>query len=299
MKTKNNIRKALYFLIALVIFSCTKEDKLSEKSVVDATQGNVIKSDFDKFLEREFTKPYNIEVKYKLDDINTNFNYNVTPVSEEKAIKMANLLKYICLEAYEKHSPKNFLKEYFPKSIVFVGSGAYNDDNTVLLGTADGGVEITLYRINDLKTDDTAFLTRWYFNTIFHEFSHILHQNKDYTKDYEKISAADYVGDEWSRFWKRDNPSIKKGFISNYSSKEVNEDFVEIISHYITLSEAQWKALVNPDGENKEGEAIINKKLAIIKAYLKNSWSIDLDALKNEVQERYVNLANQDLDNIK
>lgn len=295
-----NIKTIAFLLIAIItITSCSRDENLSGNSVVEIDKGSAAnKTQLDKYLEREFVKPYNLEIKYKLDDVNTPMDYNVVPPSEEKAIQMINLIKYLCLDVYEKHTPKGFLKENFPKSLVLVGSGAYGG-GTVLLGTAAGGVEITLYRINDLDVNDSDKLTDRYFNTIFHEFSHILHQKKDISKDYEEISATEYVGDEWSKFWSASNPSIKKGFISNYASKEYHEDFVEMISRYMTLSEEQWKARVNPDGTNKTGEAIINKKLALVKTYLKDNWNISLDDLRAEVQSRYGKLSSQDFNNIK
>lgn len=295
-----NVKIILLLLVAITIgvASCTRNEDLSNVSVIDQGQSTP-QTQLDKYLLREFVKPYNIEVQYKLDDTKTPLDYNVTPASEEKATQMINMIKYLCLEVYEKHTPEGFLKDNFPKSIILVGSGAYNNNSTVLLGTAAGGVEITLYRINDLSISDPASLTDMYFNTIYHEFSHILHQKKEVPIEYQEISATDYVGDEWSRFWTGDNgTSIQKGFISNYASKEYHEDFVEMISRYMTLSEEQWQARVNPDGTNTAGEAIINRKLTIVKNYLKDSWNINLDDLKAEVQKRYAELDSQDFNNI-
>lgn len=299
MKTKNNLKIAFYLLFAVIVTSCFKKETLSDVSVIKSDKNTeALKTDFDKYLDREFVKPYNITIEYKLNDIQTNFDNYVVPASKEKSIKMANLIKYLCLEAYEKHTNKNFLKKYFPKTIVFVGSGAYSGAGTVILGTAEGGVKIVLYDINNMNPKNINHLTERYFNTIFHEFSHILHQKKMFSTDFEQISAKDYVGDEWNRFWRK-KKSISKGFISNYSSKEPQEDFVEIISRYLTNDEKSWKKRINPDGKNKEGEIIINKKLNFVKVYLRDNWNINLDNLKEEVIGRYANLDLQDLDNIK
>ncbi len=308
MKTIN-LRIFLLSLFALTLFSCAEDNEVS--GVFDNDLGVIgtrTESKFDKYLEREYLDPYNIRLEYRLDDVQTNFDYNVVPVKEEQAIKLARLIKYLCLEPYELNTEANFLQKYFPKTIVLVGSGAFNGNGTFLLGTAQGGVKIMLYRVNDVDTTNPQILLEWYFNTIFHEFSHILHQNKKFSKDFEKISKTDYVGDEWSKYWfNKDNPeetkdrpkSYEKGFISNYSSNTIEDDFVEIIAHYVTLTTEQWNNTINPNGDNKEGVARMNQKLAIVKGYLEESWNIDIDKLRAEVQKRLKNVKNFDATNIE
>ncbi|MGV4486355.1 putative zinc-binding metallopeptidase, partial [Ornithobacterium rhinotracheale] len=36
--------------------------------------------------------------------------------------------------------------------------------------------------------------------------------------------------------WKDEVSSLSRGFVSDYSSKEPNEDFVELLAHYVTFS---------------------------------------------------------------
>jgi substrate import-associated zinc metallohydrolase lipoprotein len=208
---------------------------------------------------------------------------------------MANLVKYLCLDAYDEVAPEGFLKLYFPKMIMLVGSPAYLNNGTIILGTAEGGLKITLYDINRLDITNIDRLYEYYFRTIFHEFSHILHQTKDYTTDFDRISVTNYVGDSWSEAWDGGS-SLQAGFISDYSSKEPNEDFVELIAHYITYSPEKWAETLDAAGAN--GSSIINQKMDIIRSYLSMSWDIDIDQLRNAVQTRAANLDNLDLDNI-
>lgn len=302
MKAKNNFtQKICYFLFICVFLSCAKEDELSKKSVMsqgDELEGTAPESKLDKYLKRELLDPYNIEVQYRLKDVETDLDSNVTPASEEKAIQMINLIKYLCLDAFKKHSNPNFLKKYFPKTIVIVGSGAYEGNGTVKLGTAEGGVKIVLYDINNIDPKKPNRLVKRYFNTIFHEFSHILHQTKGYSSDFQRISGSEYKADSWMNYWSASNPSYAKGFISDYSSLDKNEDFVEIISHYITLSQEKWDKKINPKGTNIEGVKLMNKKLSIVKEYMKKSWNIDLDDMRAEVQNRLSNLSSIDINNI-
>ena len=149
--------------------------------------------------------------------------------------------------------------------------------------------------INSLDVTNVDNLYRFYFRTIFHEFSHILHQTKDYTTDFDKISAVDYVGGSWNDAW-GDGESAAKGFISDYSSKEVNEDFVELIAHYITNTPESWEIKIAAAGDT--GRPIIEQKMTIVKSYMKDVWDIDMDELREAIDSRAKKLDEQDLDDI-
>ncbi|MGQ1944527.1 zinc-binding metallopeptidase [Ornithobacterium rhinotracheale] len=273
------------------------------------------KNEFDKYLENTFTEPYNVRFFYKWDDKSVDQNYQLVPVRYENAVRMANLLKYLCLDAYEQVAPKGFLRSYFPKNVTLIGSAGYRNNGTMILGLADSGVKITLFDINNMDTDfknlkgtdeekekildqKVQRLYSRYFRTIFHEFSHIMHQTTDYPKEFRTISQTDYVGDSWNRAW--DNVkggSLIKGFVSDYSSKEPNEDFVELIAHYVTYTSEQWENMLKEAGE--EGKPKLERKIDIVKNYMKSVWEVDLDSLKTEVLKRANNLKNVDLDDIQ
>ncbi|MDO6743371.1 putative zinc-binding metallopeptidase [Tenacibaculum soleae] len=286
----------LICIISMIAFSNCQESDVPDpsKSVIKVDNEN--QNQFDIFLKREFVAPYNVELLYKLPDIETNLNNYVVPSDYNQSIKMANLIKYLAFEPYTKVVSQEFMQKYFPKMIVLVGSGAYNNNGTVILGTAEGGLKITLYDINNMDVTDIDNLNDRYFRTIYHEFSHILHQNIPYTRDFNQITSADYVQDEWNRYWPSNGvTSLEKGFISDYASKSPDEDFVELIAHYMTKPQSEWDTIITNAGA---GGAIITQKITIVKSYLQSSWSIDLDALRDEVLLRQNNLDSQDLDNI-
>lgn len=292
------MNKLTYLLIALFVITCLPacddDDPNTSVSVIDF--GDEKKNEFDKYLEHIFVNPYNIEYIYKYVDIESDYNYELVPAKYDNAVKMANLIKYLCLDAYAEVAPDDFLKLYFPKMFMLIGSPAYNNAGTMVLGTAEGGLKITLYNMNNLDVSNVERLFEMYFHTIFHEFSHILHQTKDYTTDFDKICVTDYVGDSWNGAW-NDKSSLEAGFISDYSSKEPNEDFVELISHYVTYTEDQWNAKMVQAGD--VGSARLNQKMDIIRTYLQESWDIDIDALRTAIMERAAKLDEYDLDNIK
>lgn len=286
-----------WLLVSVMVFAlsaCSEDDEPNpNESVINIETGE--KNDFDRYLEKTFVETYNISFLYKMQDIESDMNYALVPASYENSIKMANLVKYLCLDAYEEVAPEGFLKKYFPKMFMMVGSAAYRNNGTMVLGTAEGGLKITLYKINDLDVTNIENLYKYYFRTIFHEFSHILHQTKDYTTDFDRISSTEYVGDSWNDAWD-EKSSLEEGFISDYSSKEANEDFVELIAHYITNTPESWATKIEPAGDS--GKAILEQKMAIVKSYLKEVWNIDIDALRAAIQTRASKLGEQDLDNI-
>lgn len=293
------MKKTTYFLVSIFMMvllgACSETDvPNNDIHVLQGTKEQ--QTQFDKYLKKEFVSPFNIDFLYKLPDVESDLNYALVPANYQNSVRMANLVKYLCLEPYKKVAPKNFLKKHFPKMILLVGSSAYRNNGTRVLGTAEGGLKITLYDINNLDITNIDALNEFYFRTIYHEFSHILHQKKPYTIDFEKITPTLYVGGAWNEAWSATNPSNKAGFISDYSSKEPNEDFVELIAHYITNTQEKWDEKIQNAGP--KGGPIIQQKMAIVKDYLKNTWELDIDELRDEIQERANNLNNQDLDNI-
>ncbi|WP_043707101.1 zinc-binding metallopeptidase [Tenacibaculum ovolyticum] len=291
-----------YLLLALTITlsNCEETDIPNpDKSAISTDFGH--QNQFDKFLKREFVAPYNIEVLYKLPDVETDYAYKLVPAEYAKSVKLANLIKYLCLDAYNAIAPTSFLKKTFPKQLVFVGSPGYNSNGTILLGTAEGGLKVSLYNINSLDVNNVDQLNELFFNTIHHEFAHVLHQNIAFSTDFEQLTLSageEYVGGSWSTAdgYPSDLAALQAGFITRYASKSESEDFVELISHYILAKEADWATTLTTAGTT--GAGIINSKMIIVKSYLKDSWEIDIDVLRAEIQNRYDNLSSQDLDNI-
>lgn len=289
------IKFLILFAFSVFLYNSCKESDLPNEnfSVINDDEGT--KTQFDVYLDKEFTESYNISFLYKLPDIETNFDHTLVPATVQNSIRMANLVKYLCLEPFDAVAPKNFMKKFFPKQLLMVGSAAFQNNGTRIIGTAEGGLKISLFEINNLDITNIETLNSLYFRTIYHEFAHILHQNIDYSTDFGAITESTYVGGSWSDAWSEE-PSNEAGYISNYSSKESNEDFVELIAFYITNDATSWDDLITDAGTT--GGPIISQKMEIVKNYLQSVWSINIDDLRDEIQMRANNLGSQDLDNI-
>ena len=284
-----------YIVVAMAIigFSSCQEEALDPNSqIIDS---KIEQNDFDRWLMKNYTEPYNIDFKYRMEFNESNMNYYLVPAEYNKAIKIAKLLRYLCLGAYDEVTGDvTFIRSYFPKMVHLVGSAAYKNNGTMVLGEAEGGLKMTLYYVNNLQLDP-EFLNYYYFKTMHHEFAHILHQTKPYPADFQMISGSDYVADTWSEVWENDADAQANGFISEYASKEANEDFVELIAIYITNTAAEWNSIISAAGE---GGDIITSKFDIVYNYMNNSWGIDLDELRATILERQSHIPLLDLEDI-
>lgn len=282
-------------IAALAVFaaSCQEKPLDPDSQILDS---KVEQNEFDKWLVTNYIEPYNIMFKYRMEKNESDFNYWLVPATYENSIKMAKLMKFLCFEPYDDITgSKEFIKNYYPKMIHLVGSGAYRNNGTFVLGTAEGGLKITMYFVNEMRIDP-AYLNEYYFKTMHHEFAHILNQTKPYSTDFNAISGPDYVTDTWSDAWKGgDAEAQKSGFISAYASSEPGEDFVELLSIYVTNPASYWNNIIKNAGD---GAAKIQQKFEIVYNYMLNSWNIDLNELRDNIQARQAQIETLDLETL-
>lgn len=281
----------LYALLAVstgtALVSCSEDDLNAESVItIDKKQAN----DFDKWLTANFVNPYNLEFKYRYEYKETDANYYTIPAELNQAIEMAHLVKYLCLESYDEVAGIDFTRNYFPKMIFTIGEWEYRNNGTIILGTAESGKKILLTGVNYLDTykSSPAALNHFYFKTIHHEFTHILNQTKEYSAEFKLITGNSYVADSWS-----EEPFnvgyLERGFISDYAQHSDTEDFAEMMSLYVTNSKEQWDEWMAEAGEN--GAPLLQAKLDIVKSYMKDSWGIDMDKLRDTILRRQADLA--------
>lgn len=253
---------------------------------------------FDLWLRESYLKPYNLDFRYRMEDVGSDMSYNLVPTSLEKSQQMAKLVKYLWFDVYGTIVGPDFLKENGPRIIHLIGSPAYNPiSGTMLLGTAEGGLKVTLFRCNEIDHNNIEQLNEYYFKTMHHEFAHILHQKRTYPVEFGLISQGQYNPLGWQ--YKTDSEAATLGFVSPYAGSQNREDFVEVIANYLVKSDAQWdhilelasqpgidyEGIVVPD-DGIDGKAVILQKLVIARKWLKDSWNIELDALRAEIISR-------------
>lgn len=276
-------------LVALGGLSSCSDDDLDKESIFQDSK--VKENDFDKWIYKNYTLPYNINLMYRMQDIESNHEYSLAPAEFDKSVVLAHIVKYAWLGAYDEVAGVDFTRRFVPKMLHFIGSAAYENNGTMVLGTAEGGLKVTLYLVNNLEVD-RDLLNEYYFKTMHHEFAHILHQTKNYPTEYDLISESNYVSGDW--YLVDDNEAHQLGFVTPYSMSEPREDIAEVTSMYITKTPEEWAAILDDAG--KEGSAIINQKLELVKKYMKSSWNIDMDELRDCVQRRINDVVDGNVD---
>lgn len=285
----------IYLLFAMVLslgltFTSCNDDHLDSESIFqdeDTSKDN----NFDKWIYTNYTVPYNIRLMYQMEDIESDYQYTLAPAQYEQSIRLAHIIKYVWIDAYAEVAGSTFIRKYVPKVLHFIGSSGYNSSGTEILGTAEGGIKVTLYKVNDF-TLDANVLNEYYFKTMHHEFSHILHQTKDFDTQYKLITEGDYVSGDWYLY--SQNQALQKGFITPYSMSEPREDIAEMTAEYIVLTPTQWNAHLAAAGTY--GADKIKQKLDIVKTYMTDSWGIDLDQLRDVTQRRMNDVVNGRID---
>ncbi len=281
-------------LLSVILVACS-EDKLSDTSYIKDSQR--VENEFDEWLYENYVKPYNIELKYRYQDMESDMTYNLVPADFKHSQVMAKLVRHLCLETYDEVTgSRDFIRSYFPKVIFLVGSNAYNNNGSVILGTAEGGRKIVLYSLNTL----TAESSTPYFKTIHHEFAHILNQTKPYSTDFAQITGASntvqYVGNSCFEVYPTLLSALKAGFISRYAATSDGEDFVELVAIYVVNTADTWSTYLNAAGDT--GRAMIEDKFTIVYNYMKSEWGIDLDQLRETVLRRMSEVPTLDLETL-
>ncbi len=301
-KIISSILTAAAAIAALSLAACD-DDKPDDATIFPTDSPE--RDAFDQWLLENYTYPYNIEVKYKMEDIESDMSYNLTPADSAKSAKLSIIIKYLWLDAYAEVVGPDFVKSNVPRVIHLIGSPAYNTTGTFVLGTAEGGYKVTLYMVNsltDAMLQDYDMLNTYYFHTMHHEFTHILNQKKPYDSQFDKITTSEYVSGDWYDI--EDSDAHKQGFVSGYAMSEAREDFAEMMAYYVTETPEAWQAILDEAGDNVLSENItarqaIEQKLTIIRNYMQDYWDLDIDALRDAVLHRANELSRLDLETLK
>lgn len=272
---------------AVLATSCTKDEEFDPNRVIIGLGGdNTEMNEIDKWIWENVTRPYNIEVKYRWDRSELDYDKTLVPIDEDKVIPAIKALKRAWIEPYDLILGQEFIRAYAPKKYVFVGSLKYNG-TTNTLGEAEGGRKIVLYRMNEFTHSDEE-LVRAIIKTAHHEFTHNLNQKIKYPLEFEEITPSGYEA-SWTNT--SDEKACRLGFISNYASSSPTEDFAEMVGRIcsfgrsyiearIAQAENYWKSY-NPTVDNAvvmsyDPAAALRTKEAMMCDYMDNVWGINM-----------------------
>ena len=246
------MKKIVYMMslaaLMLTFSSCRSEDDFTESifrtdiPVVDNTKTT---APFDQGLYDNFLQPYNVEVQYRFNFTASDMNFQLTPADYGRSQLLAHFIRYLFYDVYTKYAGENFMKSYGPRMFHFIGSTGYSPTTgTEVLGTASGGVKITLYNVNEIKpwsetvnynADDVEVLNERIFHTMHHEFSHILHQTKTY--DFVELLSC-IITDTDTRWMNRIINACVPGL--RVGDKERVFDLIDSLEVNIDAPNAHW-----------------------------------------------------------
>ena len=230
------------------VVSCSEDDLgptifPAEDKPLDRTLGTF---PLDTFVKKHMLERYNMKYIYRMEDVGADMQKNLVPARYEKSLELAILTKYLWLDVYDKLAGEKevFLKKYAPRIIHVIGSPAYNEDGSRTVGVAEGGVKITLMEANKLNVNEiegSNGLNNLFFHTMHHEFAHILDQTYQRPTEFDLLSQTLYDG-AWND--KHDSVQASLGFVTPYGSSANREDWVEVLSCYVTYTQERWDQLL-------------------------------------------------------
>ena len=280
---------------ATTLFSCS-DDKLSGDSIFSTKAQK--RNPFDQWLYKNYTMPYNVDFQYRLKTEETDKAYHFVPADSAKTAKLAIITKFMWFDPYTETIGLDFIKENAPRIIVAVGIPGYTRYRTEVVGSAEGGYKVTLSKVNALTDEllkDYRSMTGFYFHTMHHEFMHILNQKKPYDESYDNISRSDYVSGNWTSV--PEKRAYALGFVSPYSMENPAEDIAELYSIYVTSTPQEWNSILQSAGT--KGTSIINRKLKMVRDYMRNAWDADIDLLRNAILRKGGKISTLDLNSLK
>ncbi|MDR3057490.1 MAG: putative zinc-binding metallopeptidase [Prevotella sp.] len=281
------IKQLILALCVMPAFVACNEDKLGP-SIIEIPEASTNPTDI--YIYNNLIVPYNVDVKYKWDYSESDLSKNLVPPREEYIIPFLDAVIQAWINPYmavDKESDGAFdFSLRVPKQLLLIGSSGYNSDGTVTQGTAEGGKKIVLYEINSYDPKRIAVLQR-YFHVMHHEFGHILHQTKEFSTEYQSISAGLYTS-TW--YLNSDAYAKQNGFITSYAMLEYHEDFVEMVAMMLTRSESEWAALMNSIPAS--GKTQLLRKESLVISYFKDVWNVNIFELQGIIHERITDYLN-------
>lgn len=277
MAKMNRFNKFLFLVSLPLLFSCSKEEDDLNIPIPGLGGDTWVEGPVDVWLYENYVVPYNIEVKYRFDSYELALNKVLVPPMESKVITVMDAIKKTWIEPYNQEAGENFLKELAPKQFVLVGSPEYNTNGTITLGTAEGGLKVVLFKINDFEKENKAEV-RQMLHTIHHEFGHILHQNIMYPEEFKRITTG-YTA-SWNDFSLEDARS--RGYITEYARSQPDDDFVEMLSIMLIEGREGFNAIVSEAPE--DAQELLRQKEEIVVSYFKEAWNIDFYNLQTRTQ---------------
>ncbi|MCG8581228.1 MAG: putative zinc-binding metallopeptidase [Bacteroidales bacterium] len=290
------MKKLVFIFIAAALVlglnSCEEDDKVTSSG--EDLFAPMTNSEIDQ-KHREMFADYNTRVEYRyIKNLIPSDWFYITPAKEEKVLSMSEIVVDMWINPLVEASSKEFVGVTFPKLLVYIGSPAYQQDGSRVLGQAEGGTVIRFTEVNYLDRENTTWVNTQ-MHTAYHEYCHIVHQRYGLPNAYREVTPDSYVKSGWMTITSIEE-ALRKGMVTPYACSSVQEDFVELFATYIIVSDEEldyYFVDVEPnEGESltpdqimdNNGRAILREKLSIQKKYMDNV-GLDMDIIRAAYQK--------------
>lgn len=290
MKTYKHVLKLILLIcISMGLWTCYPDETLD----VPVTNSDPnLTTDLDIYIEENFTQEYGMAIRYRFVDRHVSPTQRVTPPRLEAVQPMLDFIQKFWIDPYlEIPNGEAFFRGHAPAEVILLGGFIYNEDGTVILGTADAGARITFTNVNAIDPDDKDWESLQ-LHTVYHEFAHTVHQRYKLPTDFETISATGYTS-AGSWFTLTDEEALIRGFVSPYATSNPNEDFAETVAFFLYNTGFIDEILTDePDCTTAEcenrntGRELIRQKVTAIKEHYLQVTDVSLDALRASIQAK-------------
>ena len=286
------MKKGIIFVLTsvfLILPGCKQEETLN----VPVNQGpDVIRNEVDRYIEDNFTMEFGMAIRYRFVDRYIAPTQRVTPPRLEVVQPMLDFIDEFWIDPYvSADNGEEFFRKHVPAEIVLLGGLIYNDDGTVILGTADAGAQITFTDVNSVDFNDADWILRQ-LQTVYHEFAHVVHQRYKLPNAFETITPQGYTSaGAW--FTLSDEEALQRGFVSPYATSSPNEDFAELVAYFLfdenfyeNYIDAEPDCITQDCDNRNEGRVYINEKLNSILAHYEKVTGVKLEDIRDQVQSK-------------
>jgi substrate import-associated zinc metallohydrolase lipoprotein len=265
-------------MLLLAATSSCKKEHLNQVDISDLNPDEAASNTaLDQWLKTTFLDEYNVNVIYHYNRYYHEPDRNVSPPKEETVQPMMTTVLDGYIKPYRDIAGVTFIRTNIPTEFVLYGSTSYDASGIGYAGTAEGGVRINLFGLDNFSLSPGFVTSR--LHVIHHEFTHILNQRFVIPPDFAVITGSTYKA-TWTSTPL--DTAHKYGYVSSYASQNPAEDYAEVTSALLVSGQPwfdNWVKTCN----YAPGQAALRAKESNVVNYF-SSINVDFRALQKKVQ---------------
>ena len=98
---KKYIIYSLIITLTCGLGACNNDEDVDKANSIFSTE-EVERSPFDNWILGNYTHPYNIALKYRMEDNESDMTHVLAPADYKKSVVLAKIIKHVWLEAYDE-----------------------------------------------------------------------------------------------------------------------------------------------------------------------------------------------------